>query len=218
MTPSSASLVARSRPRSLTGVAAQMRCPGARAQASRQAHDHQKSQAQAKSRASTFRALLPPRARSDKGVFHLGVWALAAACLAVTVTAVPAAAESRVPLAIRLVDSATGYAIQAVAAPSPAVPFPGAAPVQLAAEQADGWVRTDAATGVYQLSIASPEYFPFLGSLSVDPIGPRHVRVWLDPVHPPSELSPEQIRSLHRADAMVLLGFVVDDQNGESCP
>ena len=47
---------------------------------------------------------------------------------------------------------------------------------------------------------------------------PRVIRVWLDPEEPAPELRPDLIKSLHRPDATVIVGFVVDDESGTPLP
>jgi hypothetical protein len=123
------------------------------------------------------------------------------------------AGQSGQTIILRLIDSETGYAVRSDQAS--------------ALTREDGWSFEDLALGptgqaafhlpasTFHLTLSSGGYRPFVGEVRGRGAESLRVDVRLDPLVPPPELQPSRIVALHRNDATVLLGFVVDDDTGE---
>ncbi|MFO0794735.1 MAG: SpoIID/LytB domain-containing protein, partial [Candidatus Brocadiaceae bacterium] len=68
--------------------------------------------------------------------------------------------------------------------------------------------------GSYDYVFEAAGYRSMAVNFTVNNKSPRIISVYLDPLETPPELNPEFIASLHRPDATVIIGFVVDDNNG----
>ena len=127
-------------------------------------------------------------------------------------------------MTLRFVDSATGYAVQPDQVLSRNV-VTGAVSEPLKTQQAGaaGYLSIPLKEGTYDVTVQSSGYRPLSTRLNVGgtpstAVGeaqPSSIIVFhLDPLQPPSELQAASIQSLHRNDATVLLGFIVDAERG----
>lgn len=119
------------------------------------------------------------------------------------------------PVHLRFMDSSTGYALQPqalviydlgenriAAAPEPGRVTP------------EGNASLSLPPGNYMLEAGAAGYGSIFARLAVGEETPAQIRLFLDPLDPPAELEPARIRSLLRADATLVCGFVVDDLSG----
>ena len=67
--------------------------------------------------------------------------------------------------------------------------------------------------GSHWFEAGSPDHQLLSGALVADG-SVQSIRILLDPIAPPPELDSAYITSLHRADATVIVGFVVDNESG----
>lgn len=124
--------------------------------------------------------------------------------------------SSKRPVPIRFIDSATGYAIQPESVTALARQ-PGAKEQQIESAQFSPSARASLmlAPGSHTIAVNAPNYQPMSGQVDVGgDDGHFQIRFLLDPLVTPDELQPDYIRSLHRPDATVIVGFVVDDESG----
>jgi hypothetical protein len=116
---------------------------------------------------------------------------------------------------IRFVDSATGYAIQ----PEVSVSSHNAngRERRVAASQVDagGFAALRLERGRHTITASAPNYRPMSGELEVDGSEAYRIVFVLDPVVEPRELRADYIASLHRPDATVFVGFVIDEDSGK---
>lgn len=117
------------------------------------------------------------------------------------------------PVSVRFVDSATGYAVQ---------------PEQVRATRRDAgterrWSGADLAggrgalaleEGRHTLTVISPAHKPMVADFEMSSGNPYRIEFHLDPLIEPREVQPEYVASLHREEATVFVGFVVDDDSG----
>ncbi|RMH74616.1 MAG: hypothetical protein D6681_22925, partial [Calditrichaeota bacterium] len=75
-----------------------------------------------------------------------------------------------------------------------------------------GWVRLSPPPGEYLLRVQAEGFSPLTAPFTVEAEHSLSVDFFLDPVTLPSELEPEYIRSLLRPEAMLICGFIVDEQ------
>ena len=71
--------------------------------------------------------------------------------------------------------------------------------------------RLDLRHGVYDVQIQAPGYAAASARVTAGP-SVRTIEINLDPIEPPRQLSPEYVRSLHRRNATVVVGCVVDEE------
>ncbi|MCL4524236.1 MAG: carboxypeptidase-like regulatory domain-containing protein, partial [Acidobacteria bacterium] len=69
--------------------------------------------------------------------------------------------------------------------------------------------------GRYQITISAHGYRGSSTSLSVSPSSPSQMDFYLDPLVPPAEMAAARLRSLHRADATLIAGFVSDEESSQ---
>jgi len=112
--------------------------------------------------------------------------------------------------ALAFSDSATGYSVQ----PQQVV-IDGA----IAQAPSEGLlVNPDGRATVYvsggsNVSVVADGYKPL--SVTVQPDNPTTTHfIFLTPLRPPGRLRSQFLRSLERSDAMLLVGYVVDDASG----
>ena len=111
---------------------------------------------------------------------------------------------------VQFVDSETGYAIQPdfrTSKDAQERPIPGDA-IGRSGRGVFSFER-----GARWINASSPSHRPLAGTLVVDE-SVSSIRILLDPIVPPPELNPESITAFHRADATIIVGFVVDDDSG----
>ncbi len=81
-------------------------------------------------------------------------------------------------------------------------------------ESTKGSISVTLPYGSYDYIFEAPGYHSMTTNLTVDNNSPHIINIYLDPLETPPELNPEFIMSLHRPDATVIIGFVVDDNTG----
>ncbi len=120
------------------------------------------------------------------------------------------------PLAIRFIDSATGYGIQPESVATRAH-RPEAMEERLAGPQLQksGHLALALERGRHTLTAVARDHRPMSGEFELKEGNPLLIQFLLDPDVLPPELEPEYILSLHREDATLILGFVVDEDTGE---
>jgi hypothetical protein len=126
------------------------------------------------------------------------------------------AASPQYPLSIRLVDSATGYAIQPESVT--AHPHqPRAADHRLGAGQVgrNGRAALALESGRHTFTVVAPGYQPMSGDFQMSEQNVYTVCFVLDPLQPPPELQPDSVASLRRPDATLVQGFVADEDSGQ---
>ena len=122
-------------------------------------------------------------------------------------------------ITIRFVNSVTGYAI-----------YPDRVTISSALSKGEtgGIQRTITANeikrggllslklgdGIYHIYITANGYQPIFAVLNVDS-AIRHVEFNLDPLEYPDVLEAEYLRSLHRSDATLVVGYVLDEETRE---
>ncbi|MEO7300186.1 MAG: SpoIID/LytB domain-containing protein [Verrucomicrobiota bacterium] len=115
------------------------------------------------------------------------------------------------PLRVQFVDSETGYAIQ----PEFRVTKNGRDRVISKAEISKaGRAAVSLERGSHWIEASSPNHRPLSGALVADG-SVESIRILLDPIIPPPELNPDHITPLHRDDATIIVGFIVDEDSGE---
>jgi hypothetical protein len=119
-------------------------------------------------------------------------------------------------LQIQFIDSATGYGLQPQTVTLQRQQ-PDALESRLDAWQISrsGHAAVSLEQGSHSITAAESDHMPMSGQIEVSESNPCRIRFLLDPLVPPRELQPDYVASLHRDNAMVILGFVVDDDSGE---
>lgn len=124
-------------------------------------------------------------------------------------TSGPARSEPVPPIAeprVRFIDSATGYEVNS--------------PIQLTplASKSSNLVPSEDEVGAtpqfHQYEVASSEYYPRSGIIQYEPQKKLQIRVMLDPIEPPDELSGSRLGILRSKTSMIIAGYVVDDDRG----
>jgi hypothetical protein len=124
--------------------------------------------------------------------------------------------ENHSRLQIRFLDVATGYAL-----------IPEVVEIQKRGAEAssilrskkndiadNGTMEATLPNGTYDISVRKTGYLPMATFFELNN-NDLKVNFNLEPFYPRSELSPQYLSSLHRTDALVVVGFVVDDVSGK---
>ncbi|HEX5221542.1 MAG TPA: putative Ig domain-containing protein [Verrucomicrobiae bacterium] len=117
---------------------------------------------------------------------------------------------------IRLVDSATGYAVQptTIEAKSRAG-NKGAQRLNSASFHAGGDAVMSLEQGSHMVTVDAPGYLRMSGAFEMSPNNPYTIVFQLDPLVPPREIQPDYVSKLHRVEETVFVGYVVDDDSGQ---
>lgn len=126
---------------------------------------------------------------------------VAAACLMLFSTFSNGIGASNGVVSIRLLDSSTGFSIP-----------PEQLQLQPNLAFANGRLELRPVEGETHVVVRHPDYHPF--SATIVP-SVHSLTFWLEPLRLPAEVDPETVRSWHRSDATILLGFVSDEESGE---
>ncbi|MGC3961458.1 MAG: SpoIID/LytB domain-containing protein [Verrucomicrobiota bacterium] len=125
------------------------------------------------------------------------------------------AASTNVPVNIRFVDSATGFAVQPDT--TEAIPQDDAQPgksLHRSGVNADGRATLKLGSGRHNLLVRADGYQPMAGEFEVRPDNQYQLEFQLDPIVAPREIQPDYVTTLHRANETVFIGFVADDKSG----
>lgn len=145
---------------------------------------------------------------SKAGVFACAVFTLACFSVPSTNAATPTSDQK---VHVQFVDSETGYSIQ----PEFRLSKDGKERLVPAAEiSRAGRSVVSLEQGSHFLEISTPNHKPLSGVLHADG-SVSSIRILLDPIVSPPELNPESITAMHRKDATVFVGFIVDENSGE---
>lgn len=118
---------------------------------------------------------------------------------------------------VRWIDSETGYAIPPDRIGTGTTE--GLTRAQSSGIDTAGPAATTVPSAARGQVVSAPGYRAFVADLDTPPSAEAaRIDVLLDPLTPPPELAPDRIVALHRSDATLLLGFVVDDDSGEPLP
>lgn len=132
----------------------------------------------------------------------------------VFIAQVPGFAASALP--VRVVDSATGYAIQ-----SALIETRSSQPESTTRRQsqspltATGKALLNLPLGPGSITVSAPGYQPMSGVFDISADNPYTVVFQLDPLVPPREIQPESVSRLQRAEETVFVGYVADDESGQ---
>lgn len=131
------------------------------------------------------------------------------------VEAQAAEAPPRSALVIRFLDSATGYAIEPESV-STRAERPNAVEQRLEGWQIgpSGRAALMLERGRHTIAAVAPGYQPMSGEFEMADNNPYVVEFLLDPLVEPIELQPDYLAGLHREDAMLIQGFLADEDSG----
>ena len=119
---------------------------------------------------------------------------------------------------INLIDSMTGYAVSpdnmVIKDTTRGLIIYQEGGEQGKKESTKGTIPVSLTYGSYDYVFEAAGYHSMAANFTVNNKSPRIINVYLDPLETPTELNPEFIASLHRPDATVIIGFVVDDNTG----
>lgn len=120
---------------------------------------------------------------------------------------------------IRFLDSATGCAIQPETVTTRAHQ-PGAEERHVPSWQITkaGRAALVLGPGRHTVLAVSPKHQPMSADLDAEANQSRIIQFQLDPLEEPREMQPDYVVSLHREDATLIQGFVVDDETREPLP
>jgi hypothetical protein len=80
--------------------------------------------------------------------------------------------------------------------------------------QSIGFTSLRLEEGVWEVHVQAAGFQPMNSRIAVVPNISSTIEFFLDPISTPEELKPDHIAQLHRNDATLVLGFIVDDQTG----
>jgi hypothetical protein len=132
---------------------------------------------------------------------------------ALQVALLPAALTAQT-IQVRFLDSATGCAIQPATVTTRA-PQPGAGEQPVPAGQASTAGRTvlPLGPGRHTVLATSPKHQPMSADIDAEANQAYVIQFQLDPLEEPREMQPDYVQSLHRDDATLIQGWVVEDEN-----
>ena len=127
---------------------------------------------------------------------------------------VPAWAQLNSAVEVKFVDSATGYAVEPEIVAIPEDKSVPATRLHSSQFNRGGRATLRLNSGRHTISVASAEHQPMTATLLVEEAGPSLFRFLLDPLVEPREFLRETIDSLRRDGYTLLMGFVVDEEQG----
>jgi hypothetical protein len=111
---------------------------------------------------------------------------------------------------IRFVDNATGYEVH----PSLHVTADQSGQAYQLEAPDNAGIQWRGQPGRYRFEVQSADYRPLTGAFTVSSASPLPIWIMLEPVTKPKELTLDYLSKARRADSMVFLGFVVNDDQG----
>lgn len=133
-------------------------------------------------------------------------------CLAATTSN---ATPTNVPVNIRFVDSATGFAVQPeVTEAAPQDVIQSVKSLRRSGVNPDGRATLTLGKGRHKLSVRADGYQPMAGEFEVRPDNQYQLEFQLDPVIAPREIQPDYVTTLQRVNETVFVGYVADDKSG----
>jgi hypothetical protein len=119
---------------------------------------------------------------------------------------------------IRFLDSTTGYAVQpdeVLILETDRRTLVSRSAVAAALRQQKGQLSLPLPPGAYEFKVRAKGYVASRATFVLDEHAPQRIDFHLDPLVAPPELASGRLQALHRAEATLVVGFVVDDETGQ---